>query len=227
MLIGAELVHGFRPLAEVFYPKDWVATNQNQHKDHDWPHFNYSAPPAVLRSGFVGRVFAASTGVLNQQNLGSLINFFPLGCIKDVLINRVKPPYQMGLTPQQAVLSALQNRKGSIGASGEDNRGVGGLTVLQVIRTRNLEYHCSSQTTYESSCAYAPCLNGGTCISRRALAFAQIDKGPAAVRPSDFNCTCQPGFQGSLCEEAVDLCRLQPCLNGGRSVELFILCSIP
>ncbi|VUZ45958.1 unnamed protein product, partial [Hymenolepis diminuta] len=190
VLLGAELVHGFRPLAEAFFPENWVAKDQSRPVDIDWPQFNYSVLPTVLRSGFVG-------------------------CIKDVLIDRVKPPYQLGLNTQQAVLSAMQNRKAAVGVSSDDDRGIGGLQVLQVVRTHKLEYQCSSQRTYESSCAYAPCLNGGTCTSLRALAFAQIDKGPAAVRPSDFKCACQPGFQGSVCEEATDICQLQPCLNGG------------
>ncbi|VDN99359.1 unnamed protein product [Rodentolepis nana] len=191
VLFGAELVHGFRPLAEVFYPDNWMKNDQSGPVDADWPQFDFAAPPAVLRFGFVG-------------------------CIKDVLINRVKPPYQLGLSTQQAVLSAMQNRKSTVGALSDEDRGIGGLSVLQVVRIHKLEYQCSSQKTYEGSCAYAPCLNGGTCTSRRALAFTQIDRGPAAIRPSDFNCTCQAGFQGSLCEETTDICRLQPCLNGGN-----------
>lgn len=211
VLLGAELVHGFRPLAELYYPENWVAKDQDQLLDADWPQFNFSAPPAVLRSGFVGKHSEFQINIdCDSDSLTSLI----LGCIKDVLIDRVKPPYQPGLNAQQAVLSAMQNRKVSVGS--EDERGISGLPVLQVVRTHKLDYQCSSQKTYESSCAYAPCLNGGTCNSRRALAFAQLDKGPAAVRPSDFNCSCQSGFQGSLCEEAVDICRHQPCLNGGR-----------
>ncbi|CDS40649.1 fat cadherin tumor suppressor [Echinococcus multilocularis] len=206
ILLGAELVHGFRPFAEVFYPKEWEATLSKETQDSEWPQFNYSAPPPILRSGFVG-------------------------CIRDILIDRVKPPYQEGFTSQQAVLSALQNHKLSIGASGEENQEVTGLPVLQAIRIHNLEYYCSAQATYESSCAYAPCLNGGVCVSRRALTFSQLGRGPAAVRSTDFNCSCQPGFVGSLCEEVADPCLLQPCLNGancepvsGKSIPYRCIC---
>uniref|UniRef100_A0A158R7Q9 Cadherin domain-containing protein n=1 Tax=Taenia asiatica TaxID=60517 RepID=A0A158R7Q9_TAEAS len=206
ILLGAELVHGFRPFAEIFYPKDWLATVSKESQDPEWPQFNYSAPPPILRSGFVG-------------------------CISDILIDRVKPPYQAGFTVQQAVLSALQNHKLSIGASGEEEQEISVLPVLQMIRTRNLEYYCSAQATYESSCAYAPCLNGGVCVSRRALAFSQIGRGPEAVLPSDFNCSCQSGFTGSLCEEVTDPCLLQPCSNGascepisGKSIPYRCIC---
>lgn len=161
-------------------------------------------------------------GLLNA----GVISFF-LGCVKDVYIDRVKPPYQPGLSQQQAVLSALRNRKPVVGVARDFEEGVIGLPVLQVIRTQNLQYQCSAQATYESSCAYAPCMNGGSCVSLRALAFAQLDKGAAAVRPSDFNCSCQEGFQGSLCEEATNLCLLRPCLNAGRLVfaRLYIECN--
>lgn len=57
ILLGAELVHGFRPFAEVFYPKGWMTTAFKEPQDPEWPHFNYSAPPPILRSGFVGESF--------------------------------------------------------------------------------------------------------------------------------------------------------------------------
>ncbi|VDD74274.1 unnamed protein product [Mesocestoides corti] len=194
VLFGAELVHGFRPLPEVFFPKDWVATTPDEPLDAAWPNFNYSAPPAVLRSGFVG-------------------------CIRNVLIDRVKPPYQLGLTPQQTVLFSRQNHKPIAGVP-DGQLPVGGVPALQVVRTLNLDYHCLARATYDGSCAYAPCRNGGTCVSHRALAFSQLGKGPAAVGPSDFNCTCQRDFQGPRCEVVTDPCALQPCRNGAscRSV---------
>lgn len=56
VLLGAELVHGFRPLAEAFFPENWVAKDQIRPVDIDWPQFNYSVLPTVLRSGFVGKL---------------------------------------------------------------------------------------------------------------------------------------------------------------------------
>lgn len=61
ILLGAELLHGFRPLAEVFYPKDWIEIESKEPYDIEWPQFYYSAPPAVLRSGFIGRSFCTAT----------------------------------------------------------------------------------------------------------------------------------------------------------------------
>nr|VZI52403.1 unnamed protein product [Spirometra erinaceieuropaei] len=61
VLLGADLVHGFRPLADFLYPEDWLATQHpEQQPDRTsvsspiWPQFNYSGPPPVFRSGLVG-----------------------------------------------------------------------------------------------------------------------------------------------------------------------------
>ena len=52
-------------------------------------------------------------------------------------------------------------------------------------------------------CNTYPCRNDGECID---------------LGGSNFQCSCKPGFNGALCESAIDFCVNYPCQNGGRCV---------
>jgi hypothetical protein len=40
------------------------------------------------------------------------------------------------------------------------------------------------------------------------------------IQISGFFCLCRPGYQGDACQDVVDACRQNPCLNGGTCVSL-------
>ena len=52
-------------------------------------------------------------------------------------------------------------------------------------------------------CGSSPCQNGGNCIDNNVT----------------FSCSCQPGYQGSLCEEDIKECETAPCMNQGTCIE--------
>ncbi|EGT56752.1 hypothetical protein CAEBREN_31590 [Caenorhabditis brenneri] len=56
-------------------------------------------------------------------------------------------------------------------------------------------------STDDVRCSSDPCMNNATCID----VDAQIG----------YVCLCQPGFYGDICEQKKDLCRENPCGNGG------------
>lgn len=64
---------------------------------------------------------------------------------------------------------------------------------------------------YDSSpCERQPCRNGATCM-------------PAGEY--EFQCLCQDGFKGDLCEHEENPCQLQePCLNGGTCRGTYCFC---
>lgn len=132
--------------------------------------------------------------------------------MKDIYVNRVKPPYQLGLSVQQVVLSAQLHWK----PLGEGQYQRQSHPVLQILATRQLEYQCSASATFDSSCAYAPCQHGGTCNSNRLLTYSKLERGAAAIAQADYSCDCQASFQGPQCSRLQNPCDLQPCHNGAR-----------
>ncbi|VDQ01511.1 unnamed protein product [Trichobilharzia regenti] len=75
ILVGADLVYGFRPLSEAYKLTDVNTTPESSSSSSL---LNSSqATPIVFRSGIVG-------------------------CFRDITVNSIKPPYQVNLVPEQA-----------------------------------------------------------------------------------------------------------------------------
>ncbi len=66
VLLGADLVHGFRPLSEAHLPDEWLdaqrqrrpASTADSEDEQLWPAFNYEGPPPLIRHGLVGTFFS-------------------------------------------------------------------------------------------------------------------------------------------------------------------------
>ena len=65
-----------------------------------------------------------------------------------------------------------------------------------------------------NNCLPNPCLNGGSCQNTE-----QSNKGNGKLFQGFF-CLCRTGYQGDLCQMAIDPCRENPCLNGGTCISL-------
>ncbi|KAI1891510.1 hypothetical protein AGOR_G00144550 [Albula goreensis] len=70
-----------------------------------------------------------------------------------------------------------------------------------------------------SECGSSPCLSGGRCmeLSWKAL-YSTEPLLPEVFDPqhaAGFVCRCQQGLKGTLCEEDINECDLNPCQNGG------------
>lgn len=52
-----------------------------------------------------------------------------------------------------------------------------------------------------TGCSQQPCQYGSTCVD---------------LPDFDYRCICLPGFSGSHCDQAPDVCALQPCGSNGR-----------
>ena len=57
-------------------------------------------------------------------------------------------------------------------------------------------------------CTGSPCLHGGSCVLSHTTSGAP------------FQCMCQPGYVGLLCQQNVDDCLEFPCANGGTCHDL-------
>lgn len=57
-----------------------------------------------------------------------------------------------------------------------------------------------SYNSKQTGCSSSPCLNRGQCYP---------------LTPTEYECTCPPGFAGKNCENAQNLCDQFPCQNQG------------
>uniref|UniRef100_T1IKD2 Basement membrane-specific heparan sulfate proteoglycan core protein n=1 Tax=Strigamia maritima TaxID=126957 RepID=T1IKD2_STRMM len=75
--------------------------------------------------------------------------------------------------------------------------------INSIVDSANVE-DCGGQ----NACDRHPCSNGGICR----------DVGP---KPTDYQCTCKPGYRGSNCELEDDLCHgVKRCLHDGKCESL-------
>ncbi|XP_022091610.1 protocadherin Fat 4-like isoform X2 [Acanthaster planci] len=86
-----------------------------------------------------------------------------------------------------------------------------------------------------SPCSPNPCRNSGTCQDRIELRHTTVITDSSSiifVTPSIkrvFRCICQGEFFGEFCEEQINQCDPDPCLNGGVCTDLIgdYRCSCP
>jgi hypothetical protein len=64
-------------------------------------------------------------------------------------------------------------------------------------------FNCSNCGPFP--CASSPCYNGANCTN--------------ILSNTQFNCSCQPGYSGKLCQTQINECASSPCLNGGSCTD--------
>lgn len=79
-----------------------------------------------------------------------------------------------------------------------------------------------SQVTSDP-CLTTPCQNGATCnkniyISQNVAVLESTAVIFVSPQKEVFNCTCPAGFTGTLCEDDIDECEVNPCENKGTCV---------
>lgn len=72
-------------------------------------------------------------------------------------------------------------------------------------------------------CLTSPCQNGATCnkniyISQDVAVLESTAVIFVSPQKEVFNCTCPAGFTGTLCEDDIDECEVNPCENKGTCV---------
>ncbi|XP_015241891.1 PREDICTED: protocadherin Fat 4-like isoform X2 [Cyprinodon variegatus] len=75
-------------------------------------------------------------------------------------------------------------------------------------------------------CLMSPCQNGATCnknihISQVVAVLESLAVIFVSPQKEIFNCTCSIGFSGSLCEDDIDECELNPCENNSTCENTF------
>ncbi|KAL3320319.1 hypothetical protein Ciccas_000988, partial [Cichlidogyrus casuarinus] len=128
-----------------------------------------------------------------------------VGCVKNVLINRVKPPYQTALEPAQIALIAMNSRSGSrLALSQQFETHIQGLIDRQKLSLKSqvaIKEDCTDQVL-SGPCKSGPCKNGAACT--------------LPPQQDNYFCNCQAGFYGSNCESVRDPCINSPCKNGAK-----------
>nr|XP_034311592.1 uncharacterized protein LOC105327443 isoform X11 [Crassostrea gigas] len=96
-------------------------------------------------------------------------------------------------------------------------------------------YHCEDSYNV---CDREPCLNGGTCsvqnnspvclcptgytgdFCEAPLSHCSCVHGTCRLSEGEYQCNCYEGFTGPSCSIDVDECSSNPCLHGGRCIDL-------
>ncbi|KAH8870918.1 Sushi, nidogen and EGF-like domain-containing protein 1 [Schistosoma japonicum] len=195
ILVGADLVHGFRPLSEPY-----KLTNIQTAPESNL-YFNSSqTTPVVFRSGIVG-------------------------CFRDFTINHIKPPYQINLVPEhtKSVLGLYSNPSILIVRTHKIEYGCQPLTTISgscasgpclhggtcvTGRKQSItssSYTCDCPSLFHGrhcertndACLLTPCHNGGSC---QTLMTSSISKTPAHSGLAAYRCICPAGLSGLHCE---------------------------
>ncbi|XP_029027227.1 protocadherin Fat 4 [Betta splendens] len=74
-------------------------------------------------------------------------------------------------------------------------------------------------------CLTSPCRNGAMChksifISQSVAVLESLAVIYVSPQKEVFNCTCARGFTGTLCQDDIDECELNPCENDGTCVNM-------
>ncbi|CAH8521239.1 unnamed protein product [Schistosoma turkestanicum] len=195
ILVGADLIHGFRPLSEPYKltsintaPESYSFSNSSK------------VSPIVFRSGIVG-------------------------CFRDFTINNIKPPYQINLVPKHSenILGLSSNpsvlivrtHKLEYGCqpimtiSGSCASGPclhGGTCITGSKQSSgSSSYACDCPSLFHGrhcertndACLLAPCYNGGSC---QTLITSSISKTPIHSGLAAYRCICPAGLSGIHCE---------------------------
>ncbi|CAH8589461.1 unnamed protein product [Schistosoma rodhaini] len=225
ILVGADLVHGFRPLSEPYK----LTTINTAPESNSFPN-STNATPIIFRSGFVG-------------------------CFRDFTINHIKPPYQINLAPKHSEslrgfssnpsVLIVRTHKLEYGCqpimtiSGSCASGPclhGGTCVTGSKQSSSSSsYICDCPSLFHGrhcertndACLLAPCYNGGSC---QALITSSISKTPAHSGLAAYRCICPAGLSGLHCEivhpEIISQTSLlsKPLEKSGSTIQSGITC---
>ncbi|XP_018651928.1 putative cadherin [Schistosoma mansoni] len=225
ILVGADLVHGFRPLSEPYK----LTTINTAPESNSFPN-STNATPIIFRSGFVG-------------------------CFRDFTINHIKPPYQINLAPKHSEslrgfssnpsVLIVRTHKLEYGCqpiltiSGSCASGPclhGGTCVTGSKQSSSSSsYVCDCPSLFHGrhcertndACLLAPCYNGGSC---QALITSSISKTPAHSGLAAYRCICPAGLSGLHCEivhpEIISQTSLlsKPLEKSGSTIQSGITC---
>ncbi|CAH8550608.1 unnamed protein product [Schistosoma mattheei] len=225
ILVGADLVHGFRPLSEPYK----LTTINTAPKSNSFLNSTNSSP-IIFRSGIVG-------------------------CFRDFTINHIKPPYQINLAPKHSEsfrgfssnpsVLIVRTHKLDYGCqpimtiSGSCASGPclhGGTCVTGSKQSSSSSsYICDCPSLFHGrhcertndACLLAPCYNGGSC---QALITSSISKTPAHSGLAAYRCICPAGLSGLHCEivhpEIISQTSLlsKPLEKSGSTIQSGITC---
>ena len=92
--------------------------------------------------------------------------------------------------------------------------------------SKKMAHYCQCEPNYTGAycqnyidpCRTNPCFHGGSCVPTNESPFNMLNVGPVLKKKAvsnGYECMCVKGYEGMRCEEKVDVCISNPCLNGG------------